>query len=243
MMPTLFDLLPDASAVLALEPEELGGLALELLLNESRGETSKAHPSNFTNNASLGGFPDKNLDELGYAMAEAWNWLVREGLLASKPGDSFGWYFVTRRGKQLKNRLGVAEYRKSLLLPRDMLHPKILEACWPPYFRGEYDTAVFKAFRELEIGIREAGALAAEDVGTHLARKAFGDEGPLCDKSTPSAERQALHQMMAGAIGSYKNPHSHRRVAVDATEAAEILILASHLLKIVDKRWLSSVLG
>lgn len=242
-MPTLFDLLPDADAVLALEPEELAGVTLELLIDEQRGEPSKAHPVNFTCNETIGRYPTEKLNELSFAMAEAWNWLVREGLLANKPGNSYGWYFVTRRGQQLKNRGGVAEYRKSFMLPRSILHPKILEACWSPYFRGEYDTAVFKAFRELEIEIREAGQYPAEMVGTDLARRAFHGNGALSDKTAPAAERDALSSMMAGAIGSYKNPHSHRKVTVDAEEAAEILVLASHLLKIVNKRWVSTVLG
>ena len=242
-MPTLYDLLPDASVVLAMEPEELGGVFLEMLNAEAGNVPTKVHHANLTNSATLGSYDPLKRDAIGFAASEAWNWLVREGMIAPTPGDSFGWHFVTRRGAELKSRNAVHDYRKASVLPRSMLHPRIVEACWAPYFRGEYDTAVFKAFRELEIEIRAASELPAYMLGTDLARKAFHEDGPLSDKSAPTSERQALQSIMAGAIGSYKNPHSHRKVALDAVEAAEMLILASHLLKIVDRQFVERLIG
>jgi len=54
--------------------------------------------------------------------------------------------------------------------------------------------------------------------------------------NAPQGERQALSDLFAGAIGVYKNPHSHRQVSLDAEDAVEMIMLASHLLKIVDAR-------
>jgi hypothetical protein len=68
-------------------------------------------------------------------------------------------------------------------------------------------------------------------------RKAFQPEsGILADRSAPKSEQQALSDLFAGAIGSYKNPHSHRSVTIEAGEAVEMIVLASHLLGIVHKR-------
>lgn len=232
-MTTLHDLLPDAASILALEPEELAGLALELI-NDSESP-SRLNPSSITNPETIGAYAQSDREPVRLAMAEGWSWLVREGLLAPIPGDTFGWHFVTRRGKKLKNREGTTAYVNSVLLPRSTLHPSIVNECWPTFMRGDYDTSVFQAFRELEVAIRDAGNFGADDYGVKLARKAFHEAtGPLTDQLKPPAERAALADLMVGALGSYKNPHSHRKVQLGAEEACEMIVLASHLLKIVE---------
>jgi uncharacterized protein Ymh len=77
------------------------------------------------------------------------------------------------------------------------------------FMRSEFDGAVFQAMKDVEVAVRDASGLSA-DGGECVARM----------------------ELFAGAIGSYKNPHSHRDVDVDdPIKAVEIIMLANHLLR------------
>lgn len=232
-------MIPNVGDLLALEPEELAGVLLEHLI--SLGENSSSlQLYNFLlpGQSPAVDYPSEYKDQINKALTEAWVWLEREGLIAPRPGSNNGFMFVTRRGKAITNRQGYDSYRHAALFPRNLVHPLIAQKVYPAFLRGEYDTAIFQAFREVEVAVRDAGGFSQTDVGVALMRAAFAvSQGQLTDKTLAPAEQQAMSDLFAGAIGLFKNPASHRsRAGIQPAEGVERIMLGSHLLRIVDER-------
>ena len=64
--------------------------------------------------------------------------------------------------------------------------------------------------------------------------KAFDPEtGKLGERIETESEKQAMQALFMNAMGLYKSPSCHRNINFTAEEAAEAIIFANHLLKIV----------
>jgi uncharacterized protein (TIGR02391 family) len=172
---------------------------------------------------------------------EAWAWLESEGFLIRDPTQPAPWFFVSRRGQRMKSREDFDAYRKGALLPKRQVHPLIASEVYPLFLRGKYDTAIFEAFRQVEIRVRTAGTFSANDHGKDLMRDAFrvakqsGSAGPLTDVTLPLGEQESMGHLFAGAFGLYRNSTAHRYVPTEPEEAAEVIMFASQLLRIVDR--------
>ena len=233
--------MPDVDAFLALAPEELAAKMLFLMRERGRADYHRDSLQDElwgSIGASAPSYPKNRHIEVFLAFAEAWAWLEAQGLLVPAEGTNGanGFRHLSRRARQFASEADFADYKIARLIPREILNTRIADPVWRALMRGEYDVAVFLAMKAVEVAVREASGLGDGLVGVKLMREAFGAErGVLADMSAEAGERTARMELFAGAIGSLKNPQSHRNVNLnDPLVAIEAIYLANMLLRIVD---------
>lgn len=212
---------PPEAELLQMAPEDLG-MHLLKYLTRAYAATNKF---NFLQIVSGG--------QVQFRFMEAWSWLVREGFLALAPNDMNGQnHFVTRAGEAVAQLDDVDAWRKASLLP-DHFDPALARYVKPLFSRGDYDTAVFRAFKEVETRVRKKSGFSSE-YGRGLMLKAFGETGPLM--AGDAEGRKAARELFAGAISFCKNPSSHHEIDFeDPREVVDMISFANQLLRIVDR--------
>ena len=185
--------------------------------------------------------PDElSWEDLRAALIEAWAWLEGQGLLVHDPrqATSRGEWTLSRRAQQLAKEPEPHRAFSARRIPKEALHPAIREEVWGLYHRGQYELAIIAAMIAVEVRVRAAANFTNADHGKDMIARAFNaNNGPLRDSVAQPAERDALVALMTGAFALYRNPYGHgTKQQDDPNEAAEIIMLATHLLRIIDDR-------
>ncbi len=170
-------------------------------------------------------------------LSDSWAWLESRGCIGPSSTQTGDWRRLTTRGIQLAESdhvLAVIEAEDRLSLN---LHPTLESKVRPIYSLGDYETAAIAAMKAIEVRVRTLSGESDSAVGVNLMRNAFKkDGGSLADVDADPGEQVATMELFAGAIGTFKNPASHRTVDyADPTEAAEIVLLADLLMRLLDR--------
>src|ERR1700732_3056255 len=150
-MPGLIDYVSDAKTLLSLGAEDLGLILLNLLQEQRDIRHTVSNIEVPLANANSPAYPQHSRAAVSRCIGEAWQWLQNEGLLMPDLDQPNGWYCLTRKGAALKSGADIEAYRHGNILPVGLLHPRLAGKVRPMFLRGDYDVAVFQAFKGVEV--------------------------------------------------------------------------------------------
>ena len=227
------EIFPLIGTSLDLRPEELAPFVLKHL--NRIGHINRYNYA-LSTNSGMQEYAGAHLKDFQKRLMEAFVWLEREMFIAPEPDQTGDWRFITRKGEEVLRDENFSAYSQGSLLSSENLHSIIIRKVKPLFLRGDYDTAIFQAFKAVEVLVREKGGYAKGDIGVSLMRKAFHPQtGKLSNTHSEESEKQAMSDLFAGAIGLFKNPTSHRNIdGISSEEAADYIKVANCLLKMID---------
>ena len=169
------------------------------------------------------------------AISEAIGWLRAHGMIARRAEDhNPDSIFITRWGRQALGK-SLAEIHATYRV-QGSLHPLIAQRARRQFLLGEYEQAIFVAMKAVEVRVRKLAGYGNDLVGVHLMQEAFKPGGPLADPAAPRGEVEGTMALFRGAYAVLRNPSGHREVSFDdVTEAAEAVMTASLLMRMLDK--------
>jgi uncharacterized protein (TIGR02391 family) len=176
--------------------------------------------------------------DLGRVVGRAWK-ALEDASFIEEP-DSYngknGFRVPSAEGRKACAATDYAGVRMRTKFTRDMFHPSLPDTAWNAFSVGDYDTAIFEAFKSLEVAVRTKGGFTSADFGAALMKKAFdANNGPLRDQSAQRSRRLARCDLFTGAFGEIRNPKGHNDPTItDTLVAVEELMTAGMLRRIVD---------
>ena len=164
--------------------------------------------------------------------------LERDGYIMQDHSQSETFKILTDKGKKVVEQkledMELPSIDIDQLLTQEDLKNKVQDE----FLEGDYETAIFKAYKLLEEKVRIKANQPYNIVGAELMSKAFNPNNGILNhpEAQTAAEKEGFHHLMRGAIMWFKNPSSHRTVGYDKSEqAAHILVFANFLLDMVEQ--------
>jgi hypothetical protein len=180
--------------------------------------------------------------EVEKSVARAWKRLEDVGLIEEPDFENGknGFRLPSGTGYAVAASFDFAAAMTRGTFNRKMFHPLFPDAAWHAFRAGDHDTAVFEAFKAVEVAVRKKGlgmnGIVETDYGVDLMKKAFDpNAGPLSDKKATRPRRTRRCELFTGALGDLRNPKAHHDpVVADPLVAVEEMMVASALLRILD---------
>lgn len=164
--------------------------------------------------------------------------LKTSGLIVRDSGQNDDVFqILTARGKEIVDKQQDPD-AYALRLEQVLKNPALLSVCVDSFNEGDYEIAIFKAFRFVEERVRETAHLDAKDIGTELMNKAFNPSAGklIITTCAVTAEQEGVQSLFRGAISEFKNPSSHRTVNYDDRQVTiQTIAFAELLIGILSK--------